>query len=67
MINQFPEEFCKTFASLILIHEIRHRLQLLEHNLTILRISQKVLETFSIKQHCHGYESSQTEVRHGYL
>lgn len=51
MINQFPEEFCKTFASLILIHEIRHRLQLLEHNLTILRISQKVLETFSIKQH----------------
>lgn len=36
MINQFPEQFCKMFASLLLIHEIRHRLHLLKHNLTIL-------------------------------
>lgn len=36
MINQLPEQFCKMFASLILIHEIRHRLHLLKHNLTIL-------------------------------
>lgn len=48
--NQFPKQFHKMFGSLIFIHKIRYKLQLLKSNLTIPWIPWKVPEIFPIKQ-----------------